>query len=231
LVSVTQLHVLKVFVGDEGVGGNPLGVFREGGKVPENDRQQVAADLGFSETVFVDDADTGELRIFTPTTELPFAGHPLVGTAWLLAKERSAAPVLRPPAGEVPARVDGDVAFITGRPEWAPEFEHLELDSPSQVELLEGPPEGKDLIGVWSWEDEPSGYLRARVFAPRLGVEEDDATGAHAVRLAAQLDREVLIRQGEGSLISARPNEDGTVEIGGLVQLVETREYALGENQ
>lgn len=222
---MTQLHVLKVFVGDEGVGGNPLGVFLDGREIPEDDHQKVAADLGFSETVFVDDAAFGVLRIFTPTTELPFAGHPLVGTAWLLAKERTAVEILRPPAGEVPARLDGDVAFITGHPEWAPEFEHQELESPAQVELLNGPPEGKDLVGVWAWEDEPSSYLRTRVFAPRLGVEEDEATGAHAVRLAARLGREVLIRQGEGSLISARPNDDGTVEIGGLVQLVETREY------
>lgn len=224
-----QLHVLKVFVGDEGAGGNPLGVFLEGSGIPDNERQQVASDLGFSETVFVDDPETGGLRIFTPETELPFAGHPLVGTAWLLAKERSAVPVLRPPAGEVSVRLDGDIAFIVGRPEWAPEFEHLELDSPAQVALLDGPPEGHDLVGVWAWEDEPSGYLRVRVFASRLGVEEDEATGAHAVRLAAQLGRAVLIRQGEGSLISARPNEDGAVEIGGLVQLVETREYEIGE--
>ena len=222
---MAQLHVLKVFVGDEGVGGNPLGVFLEGSEISEEDRQQVAADLGLSETVFVDDPETGELRIFTPTTELPFAGHPLVGAAWLLAKERAAVEILRPPAGEVPARMDGEVAFITGHPDWAPEFEHLELESPVQVELLEGPPEDKDLVGVWAWEDEPSGFLRARVFAPRLGVEEDEATGAHAVRLASQLGREILIRQGEGSLISARPNDDGTVEIGGLVQLVETYEY------
>ena len=222
---MAQLHVLRVFVGDEGAGGNPLGVFLEGSEVPEDERQQVAADLGFSETVFVEDAETGELSIFTPTTELPFAGHPLVGTAWLLAKERSAVPVLHPPAGEVPERVDGDIAFITGHPDWAPEFEHLELESPIQVEMLDGPPEDHDLVGVWAWEDEPSGFLRARVFAPRLGVEEDEATGAHAVRLAARLEKKILIRQGEGSLISARPNEDGTVEIGGLVQLVEVREY------
>lgn len=226
-----KLHVLKVFVGDEGVGGNPLGVFLEGAEVPEGGRQRVAADLGFSETVFVDEADNGTLRIYTPETELPFAGHPLVGTAWLLAKERSEIAVLRPPAGEVPARLDGDVAFVTGHPEWAPPFEHLELESPTSVELLDGIPGGHDLVGVWAWEDEPSGYLRARVFAPRLGVEEDEATGAHAVRLAAQLGREVLIRQGEGSLISAKPNEEGTVEIGGLVQLVEVREYEIGEQR
>lgn len=228
---MTELHVLKVFVGDEGVGGNPLGVFLGGDEVPEDRRQDIAADLGFSETVFVDDVETGELSIFTPTTELPFAGHPLVGTAWLLAKERSPVDTLRPPAGEVHARIDGDVAFITGRPEWAPPFEHVELESPAQVELLEGPPEGKDLVGVWAWEDEESGYLRARVFAPRVGVDEDEATGSHAVRLADRLGREVLIRQGEGSLISARPGDDGTVEIGGLVQPFETREYDTGGHQ
>lgn len=226
---MAELYVLKVFVGDEGAGGNPLGVFLEGADILEDERQRVAADLGFSETIFVDHPETGELRIFTPETELPFAGHPLVGAAWLLAKERSEVAVLHPPAGEVPARVEGDIAFITGHPEWAPPFEHLELESPVAVELLDGPPGGRDLVGVWAWEDEASGYLRVRVFAPRLGVEEDEATGAHAIRLAARLGREVLIRQGSGSLISARPNEDGTVEIGGLVQLVETREYETGE--
>ena len=228
---MAQLYVLKVFVGDEGVGGNPLGVFLDGNKIPESARQQVAADLGFSETVFVDDAENGDLQIYTPATELPFAGHPLVGTAWLLSKEIAAVEVLRPPAGDVPVRLDGDVAFIVGRPEWAPEFEHREMESPAQVEMLEGPSEGEDLVGVWAWEDEPSGYLRARVFAPRLGVDEDEATGAHAVRLAAQLERNILIRQGEGSLISAQPNEDGTVEIGGLVQFFETREYEIGDDQ
>ena len=93
---MATLHVLKVFVGENGAGGNPLGVFLEGREVPEEDRQRVAADLGFSETVFVADSQRGELRIFTPATELPFAGHPLVGTAWLLVQEGPEAPVLRP---------------------------------------------------------------------------------------------------------------------------------------
>ena len=61
----------------------------------------MAADLGLSETVFVDDAERLELRIFTPAVELPFAGHPTVGTAWLLAAERGPVPSLRVPAGEL----------------------------------------------------------------------------------------------------------------------------------
>ena len=220
-----KLHVLKVFVGEDGAGGNPLGVFLDGPEVPEDDRQAVAADLGFSETVFVDDAAEGRLRIFTPGTELPFAGHPLVGTAWQLAQEGLDVTALRPPAGEVPVRFEGDLTFISGRPEWAPGFEHVRLDSPGEVEALSGPPEGHDLAGVWAWEDEAEGRVRVRVFAPRVGVAEDEATGAHAVRLAAILGREITIRQGVGSIILAEPKDDGTVEIGGRTEPVERRDY------
>ena len=220
-----KLHILKVFVGENGAGGNPLGVFLEGGEVPTEDRQRVAADLGFSETIFVDDMESGVLRIFTPGTELPFAGHPLVGTAWLLKREGYEVQALRPPAGEVPVREGGDLTFISGRPEWAPGFEHVRLDSPADVDALTGPPDGHDLAGVWAWEDEQAGRVRVRVFAPRVGVEEDEATGAHAVRLAAVLGRQLTIHQGEGSLILAEPRPDGSVEIGGRTQLVETRDY------
>jgi predicted PhzF superfamily epimerase YddE/YHI9 len=219
------LHVLQVFVGDGGAGGNPLGVFLDGREVPEGERQGVAADLGFSETVFVEDPDQGRLRIFTPKEELPFAGHPLVGTAWLLAREGFEVPALRPPAGEVSVRTEDDLTFISGRPEWALPFEHIELGFPAEIDALAGPPEGHDLAGVWAWEDEDAGSVRARVFPVRLGIEEDEATGAHAVRLAARLERKITIRQGEGSLIFAEPRADGSVEIGGRTELVEVREH------
>ena len=220
-----RLHVLRVFVGDGGAGGNPLGVFLDGAQVAEGERQEIAADLGFSETVFVEDPEQGRLRIFTPKEELPFAGHPLVGTAWLLTSEGLDVPTLRPPAGEVPVRVEGGVTFISGRPEWAPPYEHIELASPAEVEALAGPPNGQDLAGVWAWEDERAGYVRARVFPIRSGIDEDEATGAHAVRLAARLARTIIIRQGKGSLIFADPQPDGTVEIGGRTELVEVREH------
>jgi predicted PhzF superfamily epimerase YddE/YHI9 len=222
---VPRLHVLRVFVGDGGAGGNPLGVFLDGAQVAEGERQGIAADLGFSETVFVEDPEQGRLRIFTPKEELPFAGHPLVGTAWLLTSEGLDVPTLRPPAGEVPVRIEGGVTFISGRPEWAPPYEHIELASPAEVEALAGPPHGQDLAGVWAWEDERAGYVRARVFPIRSGIDEDEATGAHAVRLAARLARTIIIRQGEGSLIFADPQPDGTVEIGGRTELVEVREH------
>jgi len=216
-----------VFCGDDGSGGNPLAVFLDGAEVPGADRQAVAADLGLSETVFVEDAARGEIRIFTPTVELGFAGHPTVGTTWLLAREREPVRTLRPPAGELAARYEGKSAFVTALPRWAPPFEHEQLGSPSQVDALDGPPRGRDAIGAWAWIDEEAGIVRARVFAHRYGVPEDEATGAHAVRLCARLGRALDIRQGRGSRIAARPAND-LVEIGGRVELDEVRDYSLG---
>ena len=89
---MSQLHLLRVFCAEDGSGGNRLGVFLEGAEVPDDRRQAVAADLGLSETVFVDDTAGGTIRIFTPAEELDFAGHPSVGTAWLLVRCQEPAP-------------------------------------------------------------------------------------------------------------------------------------------
>jgi predicted PhzF superfamily epimerase YddE/YHI9 len=221
------LHVLRVFCGEDGGGGNPLGVFLEGEEIRAEDRQRIAADLGFSETVFVDDGERGEVRIFTPATELPFAGHPMVGTAWLLARERGAVASLRPPAGEVPVRADGELTFAAGRPEWMPEFEFVEVRSAAEVDALGGPPEGRDAVGVWAWVDEGAGMIRERVFAARYGIAEDEATGSAAITLSARLERKLEIRQGAGSRILARPLGDGMVEIGGRVEMDEMRAFSV----
>jgi predicted PhzF superfamily epimerase YddE/YHI9 len=224
---MAELHVLRVFCGDDGSGGNPLGVFLDGQSVPNAERQPVATDLGFSETVFVDDAARGQIRIFTPTVEIPFAGHPVVGTAWLLERERGGVRVLRPPAGEVPVRGDGEWTYASGRPEWAPEFEFVQLGSPAEVEALDGSPRRDVEIGMWAWIDEKGGVLRERVFAEPFGIPEDEATGAAAIALTARLGRPLDIHQGKGSRIVTRPLDDGMVELAGRVALEEVRDYSL----
>jgi predicted PhzF superfamily epimerase YddE/YHI9 len=72
--------------------------------------------------------------------------------------------------------------------------------------------------------DDGAGIVRARVFPRRLGIDEDEATGAAAVRLSASLGRQLDIRQGRGSRILARPLGDGRVEIGGESVLEGERE-------
>jgi predicted PhzF superfamily epimerase YddE/YHI9 len=225
---VPRLHVLEVFVSPEGEGGNPLGVFLDGGDVPEAERQRVATELGFSETVFVDDAGRGEMRIFTPASELRFAGHPCVGTAWLLRREREPVEALRPPAGEIPVRYgDDERIWIAARPEWAPPFEFFRLDSPRDVDALMEPPGGSTMAYCWAWEDEAAGRVRARGLYPAEGIAEDEATGSAAIALSGDLGRPLEIRQGRGSRLSARPLGDGFVEVGGLTDHTETRDVAL----
>jgi predicted PhzF superfamily epimerase YddE/YHI9 len=226
--SVATLHVLRVFTAEDGEWGNPLGVLLDGAEVPEDRRQAVAHELGFSETVFVDDRERGEIRIFTPGLELPFAGHPTVGTAWLLARGGTAVEMLRPPAGEVAVRVEGELTYVVARAEWSPPWELIELDSPAEVEALDGPPGGReDEIYLWAWGDREAGLVRSRCFSLADGVGEDEATGSAAIMLAAAVDRPLTIHQGEGSLLRARPLGEGRAEVGGRVVLDEVRELAV----
>jgi predicted PhzF superfamily epimerase YddE/YHI9 len=202
------VRVLRVFTDDAGESGNALGVVCAAAEIDHDRRQAIAAELGFSETVFVDGSD--RLQIFTPTVELPFAGHPLVGSAWLLRQ-----PLLRPPAGAVRTRADGDRAWIIARPEWSPAFARRQLDAPAAVDAFAPPSRGS--LQVWAWRDEQQGSVRARVFAPDFGVPEDPATGSAAIVLCAALGRPLSIEQGPGCKIEARPLEDGLVELGGRV--------------
>jgi predicted PhzF superfamily epimerase YddE/YHI9 len=221
---VATLHVLRVFVNEEDEFGNPLGVFLDGAEIAEDRRQGIAAELGYSETVFVDDRERAELRIFTPGTELPLAGHPLVGTAWLLREQGTAVQTLRPPAGEVGVRFD-DVTYISADPGWSPPFDYVQLADPAAVRALDGPPTAGDEVYAWAWIDEDAGTIRARSFAPGVGIAEDEATGSAALALSARLGRAVTIHQGQGSLLVARPLDDGRAEVGGRVRLEEVRDF------
>jgi len=220
---VPTLHVLRVFVNEDREWGNPLGVFLEGDEVPESQRQCVAAEIGFSETVFVGGGPE-RMRIYTPEVELPFAGHPTVGTAWLLAREGTPVESLRTPAGEVKVRYANGETFIAARPEWAPPFEYRRLDSPAEVKDITASGLSANTY-AWAWIDEAAGTIRARAFVPEAGIVEDEATGSAALALCAQLARPVTIHQGHGSVLLAQPATDGRVEVGGGVTLEEVREH------
>lgn len=221
------LHVLRVFVNEDGESGNPLGVFLEGDLIPESRRQAVAAGLGFSETVFVEDRAAGRIRIHTPQVELPFAGHPAVGTAWLLAKEGSPVTTLRAPAGEIGVRFADGAAFVSADPSWAPPFEYRQLETPAAVRALDASGESANAY-AWTWIDEAAGTIRARSFVPEAGIAEDEATGSAAIGLCARLKRPLTIHQGRGSVLVCRPLPGGSVEVGGNVALAEVRELPAG---
>jgi trans-2,3-dihydro-3-hydroxyanthranilate isomerase len=86
-----QYRIVDVFT-DRMFGGNPLAVFLDGRGLSDTEMQALAREMNLSETTFVlppdDPANDFRVRIFTPRRELPMAGHPTVGTAFVLAREK-----------------------------------------------------------------------------------------------------------------------------------------------
>ncbi|MDX6589433.1 MAG: hypothetical protein QOI84_707, partial [Solirubrobacterales bacterium] len=107
---MAELHVLRVFTGEEGEWGNPLGVFLNGAEIPPAER-------------------------------------------------------LRPPAGEVEVRREGELTFVAAEAEWSPPWRLFKLGGPRAVEALAGPPAGAELAYLWAWEDEAAGTVRSRCFS------------------------------------------------------------------
>jgi trans-2,3-dihydro-3-hydroxyanthranilate isomerase len=104
---------------DRRFGGNPLAVFPDAQGLSDGEMQSLATEFNLSETTFVlppaDPANTARVRIFNRSAEMPFAGHPNVGTGWVLAgRGRAKEGVLRfeEIAGLVEVKVESDVVTI-----------------------------------------------------------------------------------------------------------------------
>ena len=217
----TDVTVLRVFTDSDGRYGNLLGVI-DADTVDPADRQRIAAELGYSETIFVNLPKSGthttHAHIHTPATELPFAGHPTVGAAWWLNQRGTPVKTLQVPAGIVQVAYDGDLTAVSARAEWAPTFSVYDLDTADDLAAADPDDYDDDAEHyLWTWIDRESGSIRSRMFAPRLGIREDEATGAAAVRMTEYLSRDLRIVQGEGSVIETTWSADGWVRIGGRV--------------
>jgi len=146
--------IVDVFTGTP-LEGNPLAVFTEADGLPPDRMQKVAREMNLSETVFVLSPAAGgdaRIRIFTPATELPFAGHPTLGTAFVLCGQRGLDAIeLETGAGVI--RVE-----FAGR---------NGLDSPQPPDLPPGPGlPGRMRQPVPTWEP----YERAAELLAALGV-------------------------------------------------------------
>lgn len=113
-MSKTKYYIVDVFA-EEKYAGNQLAVFLNTASMPPETMQRLANEMHFSETTFIaSDEERGggyDVRIFTPDDELPFAGHPTLGTAYIIARE-----ILKKPGaevrlnlgvGQIPVTVDG----------------------------------------------------------------------------------------------------------------------------
>jgi len=199
----------------DGKGGNHLGVVDE--ILDDTTMARIAHDLGYSETIFIDrpGADgVRPVRIFTPSVELPFAGHPLVGAVWHIAHHRidgggDDEPIrVRCGIGVVTGHAHGDVAELVAPgvqpvsevepPPGAVAAWIVEMPLPYEVHRLPDAAavrsytldDRPDFRLVWAPDDDQPGAVHSRFFASSAGVDEDPATGSAAVGLAAVLRHE-----------------------------------------
>ncbi|AFZ47757.1 phenazine biosynthesis protein PhzF family [Cyanobacterium stanieri PCC 7202] len=140
-----KFYTLDVFT-NQLFSGNQLAVFPEVEDLSDEVMQKIAIEFNFSETVFVftDSKADFRLRIFTPGGEIPFAGHPTIGTAFLLAKlgkfdlnSEQREIILREGVGDVPVtifREQGDKIWTQLQAPSTPEFY---LDCPSREDLAQ----------------------------------------------------------------------------------------------
>jgi predicted PhzF superfamily epimerase YddE/YHI9 len=116
------------------------------------------------------------------------------------------------------AGLKGDLTAISARSEWAPEVAIHEFDSVDDLLGIDPADFPDDTAHyLWTWIDRPAGWLRARMFAANLGVQEDEATGSAAMRITDFLSRDLRITQGKGSLIETTWNAEGWVRVAGRV--------------
>lgn len=203
-----------------------MGVITDTSGLSDEVMQITSTDLGYSETVFVDWRDGGSprTRIFTPGGEVPFAGHPLVGAAWVLnVLGPGGVDALDCPGGTVAIEADDDRVFIEAprarrtvhSSELGPldgwvepvsvdrvsiprDYLLVEVIDRRSVAAAPQPSTGHTLL--WCWD---GANIKARFFAPDLKVPEDAATGAGAIALSALLrsrgmtSGDLLMRQGD----------------------------------
>jgi trans-2,3-dihydro-3-hydroxyanthranilate isomerase len=134
-----RFFYVDVFTGRT-LAGNPLAVFFEEGGLTDRSRQAIAREVGFSETTFVEPRPAPDgswkVRIFTPDAEIPFAGHPTLGSADVIARHLSPGSdrlVLSLGVGPIPVVRDGPRWVMDQNP---PAFEEPQADRARAASLL-----------------------------------------------------------------------------------------------
>ena len=244
--------------------GNPLAVVFDAAGVDGVTMQAVAREFSHPETVFVlkpEAGDTARVRIFTPGTELAFAGHPTVGTALVLALRRSAGSdvVLEEKIGPVKCRVTpegddrgrasfvipalpkqggapasreaiaaalglavGDICFDGHQPsKWSvgnaftfvpvrsiDAVRHSRIEGAQWDAAFEAGGSTNAFVFCRETLDKAHSF-HARMFAPRLGVREDPATGSAAAAFAGFCARELKLGDGEHRFVIEQGFEMG----------------------
>ena len=167
-----RFHILDVFA-DRRFGGNPLAVVEGADGLADDEMQAIAREFNFSESVFLteprDPVHAARARIFTPRSELPFAGHPTIGAAALIAETRASDVLARSDIVVVLEETIGPVRCEARR---APDGAiYAQFDSPAPPARIGVAPSREMLAGALSLEPDDIGFLTHNPTRCSIGVE------------------------------------------------------------
>lgn len=212
------IFTVNTFV-DEGMRfGSPLGIIvDEGHEIDAKHRQQIATKLNYSETVFIDDRNTGAINVFSPIRECPFSMYAALGSAWFIRT------VLHTKIDKLISKDQSIETFIKDENTWVrskttilPSWNFVQYGSAQEIESLHMSDFTQaEHVMVWSWMDEEKGIIRARTFAADWGIPEDEANGSGTMRLAARLGKQITVIHGKGSVLHANHYNQDFAEVGG----------------
>ena len=153
-----RFHIVNVFAEEAALSGNALSVIEDARALSDEEMQAIALQFNLSETTFVlpSEVATARVRIFTPSFELPFAGHPTLGAAHVVAELGSAADAvtLEMKAGVISVEREGDTWTLSAK---SPTFRQASSTRAEIAEMLRL--DERDLVGPVMWIDTGSEQL------------------------------------------------------------------------
>jgi len=212
--------VLKVFVDKDNKYGNPVKIIiDEQNKIGDDERLKICRASGFSEVVFINNIKQNQISIFSPTREIPFAGHAVLGTVYFLNNiTNSNIGYIECMNHKIDISYDNDKIWVKAKLETMPNWNFKEYDSIELIEELNvDNTKGFKHCFAWTWIDKEKSIVRARTFAPDWLIPEDEANGSGSMLLASKLNKELEIHHGKGSIIYARPVNLDSAEVSGVV--------------
>ncbi len=218
-----DIHRVRVFVDNNRNFGSPVAiVLDEDNHLSPKRRQEITEYVGFSETVFINNLENAEVSVYSHHGQIPFAGAPLLGTAWFIESQlNKQIKIITSMSKQTKVLHDEGLLWImTEEVSTLPAWDLEQLNSPEEVEGIDASKRPDDDHSyVWAWIDQSLrvAKVRARTFAKGWEITEEEANGSGSMLLAIKTDRSLLIHHGKGSIIRATSGTSG-VAIGGLVK-------------
>lgn len=213
-------NFVSVFVDATGKYGDVVPVVVDEGKIiPDAERLALTIKLGAPETVFINNVTTANISFIHLQGEVDFAGTPALAAAWLLSKlHHKPIIALQGRAGSITVSQENGLTWVCANLTTMPPWNHRQVASTEEVEChtLEQTKTWEHTM-VWAWIDEAKGIIRARTFAPDWDIPEAQGNGSGSMMLATQLQRAIEVKHGDGSVIFAKPAQDGYADIGGRI--------------